>query len=614
MTGVQEFIAELEATFTASREGAQAGTVTAGTFSSELDALFADTRPMSADERREGDKTYRRAKRAGSAKQRLEQIAVIDFETDPFDGALRERIYPFAACLYSDQFDTVQIWENDYKTFVEKVMAAIQALPGAFTIYAHNGGRFDFMFLISKLRGAVSFKGRGIMCAKIGNHELRDSFHIIPEALAAFKKDPFDYDKMKKTRRQNHKAEIQRYLLNDCVYLFDIVKAFLSSYGMKISIGQAAMHLLKKAYPDCETVSPMTDEFLRGFFYGGRVECLGGAGDFEGPLNLYDVNSMYPAVMATRFHPIGSEYMPRKGEPNSLTAFVDLNCFSHGAFPVKIDGKGTMFPHEYGRYKVSIHEYDMALKYGLVERVRVNYSVDNAKQTKFDRFILPLYQGRIATKDRLAYLRSVGLEGSEDYLTVKKDDIFLKLLQNNAYGKFAQNPRRFKEHYITDFDGVPDDAPETWGDFPTELCSDYAIWSRPLQKLRFNNVGTAASITGGARAVLMEAIHLAKGALYCDTDSLICRQLAGVPIHQSDLGAWDIEAQIDRVLIGGKKLYAYQKTDGRQIIKSKGGRGMTWEGMQTIVAGGEITLHAFAPTLTRTGSQAYIDRRIRATV
>jgi hypothetical protein len=269
-------------------------------------------------------------------------------------------------------------------------------------------------------------------------------------------------EKMKKNYRNNWRKQIEEYLMNDCIYLFDIVKAFLTNYGFKISIGQAAMHLLKKEYPQCKNVHSLDDEFLRNFFYGGRVECLAGAGLFEGEYKLYDVNSMYPHVMAKFQHPVSNRYTPRKGKPGPKTTFIDLQCFSKGAFPTRVEGEGTLFPHEYGRYKISIHEYNMAKKLKLVSCEAINYVVDCEEFTNFERFVNPLYSSRIATKTKLARLESEYQENSQDYMETKKDDIFLKLILNNAYGKFAQNPRRFKEFYLTDWDEKPGEETETW--------------------------------------------------------------------------------------------------------------------------------------------------------
>ena len=58
----------------------------------------------------------------------------------------------------------------------------------------------------------------------------------------------------------------------------------------------------------------------------------------------------------------------------------------------------------------------------------------------FDKFVLPLYDRRLETKAELGRMKKLGQSDTAEYIEVKKDDIFLKLLLNNGYGKFAQNP------------------------------------------------------------------------------------------------------------------------------------------------------------------------------
>jgi hypothetical protein len=351
---------------------------------------------------------------------------------------------------------------------------------------------------------------------------------------------------------------------------------------------------------------------MRRFFFGGRVECIGGRGEFKGHYKLYDVNSMYPYVMAYYQHPIGRNYTTRRGKPTEKTCFIELECFSKGAFAKKNDEGSTVFPEEYGRYCVSIHEYRIAKKYKLLSQEKILFCVDNEKFTTFEKFIVPLYENRLRTKTILKRLETECLVASAEWNEAKKDDIFYKLLQNNAYGKFAQNPRRFKEFYITVPGETPADDNKEWGEFPDVENSDYWVWSKPIDERRYNNVGTAASITGAARSVLLEAKLNADDPIYCDTDSLICKSLRA-NLDPIKLGAWDCEAEMSHVLIAGKKMYAYEKLDGKRIIKSKGVKGTKWEDIKTLVDGGEIIMPAFAPTLTRNGKQDYIDRRIRPT-
>ena len=577
--------------------------------------------PVSGAER---TRNYKKRKR----KARAQNIAILDMETDPFDNIVQDQILPYLAVLYSDEFDTIIIWDEDHDAFIARLLKAITDLPNEFTIYAHNGGKFDFMFLVHKLRGAVAFKGRGIMRASIGRHEIRDSYHIIPERLANLKKQEFDYSTLKKGQREKHKQAIIDYCVSDCVNLLYYVKKFIDKFSFKISVGAAAMAKLNEHY-HVEKVAPSVDEFLRYYFAGGRVECIQGAGYYSGALKLYDVNSMYPHIMATLKHPVGSEYVRRGGKPNANTIFLKLDCENNGALLAR-DEKGELTSRiREGIFHTTKWEYETALELGLIWNVKILECVDCFKFSTFEKFVTPLYAERAAEKTHLATL----LENSSDHQACEAEILFLKLLLNNAYGKFAQNPRRYKDHFITDPGEVPELADgENPYDHPAEFQgADYWIWSRPAPSLRFNNVGTAASITGGARAMLMRAIHHAKNPVYCDTDSLICEELRGFELHKTHLGAWDLEKEISELIIVGKKLYAYREKgwtagDGKRerfktkgfnpkesIINAGGRRDLEWNDMLSMLNDAVISVRQTGPTLTKTGKQSYITRRITRT-
>lgn len=579
--------------------------------------------------------------RAGQMDARLRHIAVLDFETDPFDDKLKSEILPFVCELYSDQFGSIVIWDDDFDTFILKVVTAIESLPNAYTIYAHNGGKFDYLFLVRHLRGAVKFKGRAIMSCRIGNHELRDSLHILPEKLAAWKKDHFDYSKMIRASRAKFRDEILSYLHSDCVYLFDIIKSFTQEFGLKISIGQAAFSELKKSYKNVAMLggskyADVQDDFLRRYFFGGRVECIGGRGIFDsregrGDYKLYDVNSMYPHIMADFAHPIGNEYNWRRGDISEDTVFIDVECENAGAFVSrKATNELDAAPeHGFGRYYVTKWEYDVAIKYGLIDNVNIIGVVDNALRSNFSKFIIPMYDRRRHGKTEMERLRILGQEDSTEFEELKKQDLFLKYLLNNSYGKFCQNPRNFKEYYYTDAGERP---PQDWMEFlkecddetahkyrmPIERADDFAIWAKPSPGRRFNNVGTGASITGAARAMLLENIQLSRDPIYCDTDSIICRELP-VTSDVAKLGAWKHEATFDRVIVAGRKLYACEVQgypDGHEKrikIRSKGATGLKWQDFEAMLDGIIIDTINKAPTISKTGHQEYMRRKIRAT-
>jgi hypothetical protein len=602
------------------------------------------------------------------------QVAVLDFETDPFDAENNATVFPFLFGLYyldaagNPCFNSA--WDENPISLIQKTLDAINALPDAFIIYAHNGGRFDYMYLIKYVRGKATFKGRGLMKANIGPHELRDSFHIIPTALSKVRKDVMQYEKMHRDRRALYRDEILAYHKNDCIFLYEAVINFRERFGDASSIGSAAMSTLKKS-STFGKLSPAADELIRPFFFGGRVQCLKGHGiwslensAFKSPLKIYDVNSMYPSVMAYYDHPVSNEFIIRTdGQIRDNTRFVELECDSDGAF-LRRETNGSVNPgFGRGHYFVSIWELDVARRYRKVRDENILRTIDFKDCANFGSFVHPLYDERGSLKLEIDTIPKEA-RATDDYFALERRALFLKLILNNAYGKFAQNPRRFREVFITDADVryPPGENPPTeqdladWRDYmhllnnPSDaplssrdqellrrkpeqwfwLCenrdeyygltserSPFWIWKRPAQRMPhlYNNVATGASITGAARARLFEALCLSQSPYYCDTDSVICEDLPDLEIDASHLGAWKHERSIVELVIGGKKLYGYQQVNGEQKVKSKGVSGLALSQLRDMVAHNR-TLNVYAskaPLLGLDGSQRYIQRHIRMT-
>lgn len=564
-----------------------------------------------------------RKHRATKGATRIQDVAVLDFETDKFDRTKpKERIVPFVACLYSDQFEPIVIWEDNEDEFITAVLGAIERLPRRYTIYAHNGGKFDYMLLLRRLRGTVKFKGRAIMSARVGKHELRDSLHIIPTRLAEINKDDFDYSMLDRPVRHRNRAAIIKYLISDCANLFPIIRKFVDEHGLKVSIGQAATALLRKRYT-IGRLSERVDYSLRPYFFGGRVECFMGAGHFvagpRGPYKLFDVNSMYPWAMATHKHPTGTEYLFRGGQPSPYTYFIDLECVSHGALVHRV-GQDVCAAYGRGRFQTTIWEYNAARELDLLEDVEIIKCVDCLQSSDFADFINPIYERRLITKAELDRLKGLGMKHTEAYQITGRDDLISKFLLNNSWGKQAQNPRRFKEYYITDPNEAPPfDRKKPWPEFAAYECDEYWIWERPAPGVRFNNVGTGASITGAARAEFMRAAYHAVDPIYGDTDGIICRDLPGFEIHKTKLGAWDIEDEYSEVLIAGKKKYAAKPVGyvdgGREKLKFRwaGASDLTWADVEQTLMDNIIPNVARAPTLTRDGRQFYMTRNLKRT-
>lgn len=536
-------------------------------------------------------------------------------ETDPFDNVAQTDVYPFLAVLYFTYRDPMVLWNDNHLLLIDAVLDFLNSIEDPHVIYAHNGGRFDYRFFLKGFRGFISFKGGAVMRANIGKHELRDSFHIIPTKLASYRKDEIDYDNFKRERRALFRRQIEDYCIADCRYLMELVQDFVRENGLKLSIGQASLALLRKEYK-VKSLKEGQDASIRPFYRGGRVECLQGRGIFNGDFTLFDVNSMYPFVMAACLHPCGNNFIWRNGEPNSLTAFVEMDCIAVGCFPFVEDTGEVTFPKGRGVYKVSIHEYLMALKYGLFNSVRSMTCIDCDEFSRFDRFVIPMYENRQRLKKEIDRCDDAAIKSK-----LERTDLFFKFFLNNAYGKFGQNPREFKESFACEPGHYPDIEPDSWPRIPRYSNERIAIFERPSKHHRYYNVATAASITGAARAVLMHAITFAIDPVYCDTDSIICkgfRDGSGLVFDKSALGAWDetkIEGStsIKRIAVAGKKDYALLMDNGREYVRCKGVDRMTRAEIEMLVEGAKIPVTLRAPTIDKLGNQKYLTREKVAT-
>jgi len=187
---------------------------------------------------------------------------------------------------------------------------------------------------------------------------------------------------------------------------------------------------------------------------------------------------------------------------------------------------------------------------------------------------------------------------------------FAKLFQNSAYGKFGQDPSKYRDCQI--FDTV--EQCRNAGFTLSNEFGDRFIGEKPveLKPWSYNNVAIAASITSAARAELLYGIAKSTRPIYCDTDSIICESL-DAELHPTKLGAWKCEATLDHVYIGGKKLYAgYQQ--GECVKKASKGVHLSGTLIRDLVSSGEMLTSQIDAPLLRAGKPAqFISRNIRPT-
>lgn len=520
------------------------------------------------------------------------EIWVADCETDPFKAGRIPQ--PFIWGLYNG---------SEYHEFTDtdKFVNYCESLENVI-IYAHNGGKFDWHFLLHRLEPyepIMVISGR-LSKFKIGGAEFRDSYNILPMPLSAWEKDEFDYTILEKEVRHKpaNYRKIQEYLRNDCKYLYQMVNEYVDRYGLNLTQASTALKVWQKI---CDIDAPKTDEFfykaIAPYYYGGRVECFK-TGIIDKPFKVIDINSAYPFAMKHR-HPYGESFNVTNTLPNSRPyierCFLSISCISRGAFPYR-EKSGLCFPNDNVRrvYHVSGWEFLAAIETRTIIDWEIVEVLQFSESIRFDDYIDHFYKMKTEAKD------------NDD----KAGYIFSKLFLNSLYGKFGANPENYNEYTV-----VPPryiEAAECDGYGYCAELGPWALCSKPLDesKTRYYNAAVAASITGFVRAYLWKAINQCKEVLYCDTDSIACTDTGTLALDATQLGAWDVEAHCDKGGIAGKKLYAFHTLDGKWKTASKGVR-LSPDDILKVANGDTVEYIPENPSFSLKRGIGFISRKIK---
>lgn len=543
----------------------------------------------------------------------MRPFAVLDSETDPF---LAGRIPEPFVWGYYDGMEFRHYTHDTVHSMLEFI--AEQKI----IVYAHNGGKFDYHFLLPYMEAFDHIKIISGRLAQffIGNAEFRDSYNILPVSLSKIeitddkgnitKKQEFDYSLMEKTERYKPEnwERIIDYLRDDCVTLYEAIKAFQNQYGRHLTQAGAAMAQWKKISKT--EIPKSTGEYFNAFkpyYYGGRVQCFR-HGIIENDFSVFDINSAYPFAMLSA-HPYGLDVIETTDEPMGNfergPSFYKIRARSLGAYPYR-EKNGLSFPDdgEIREFHITGWELQAAIDTGTAgdyEVLKVTYHLHHQS---FAEYIEHFYQQRMTA-------RATG---------DKAGDLFAKLLMNSLYGKFGANPEQYAEYVILppeEMAGLMD--PENEFNLSGEL-GPWLLGERELndEEMRYYNVATAASITGYVRAYLWRAIVSTgrSNILYCDTDSIATLSPGNELDTGSGLGKWKHEGEFDKAGIAGKKMYIFRgKIRGGKREYKTASKGVKLSNSQLWkVAGGASVVYAPEnPTFSVHHAPRFVSRKISLT-
>lgn len=463
-------------------------------------------------------------------------------------------------------------------------------------IYAHNGGRFDFLHLLPWLasegkRLGFDFcaipagKSGGIQILDIwksrkgkgrkGKWRLLDSIKLIPLALAKACKT-FNLPGKTELPLETHEdsPEWEVYNEQDCRALWSVLGRFHTmvedNLGGEVGITTpaTAMKTWRRKYlPYKIHRGEDAHEFVFTTYCGGRTEVFQREAS---QLNYYDINSSYPAVMREPMpsgpaiwwngEPPSCFTAPASGYVGFVEASVELDEYLP-ILPVKRDGK-LMFP--IGRIN---GRWDWAELSRVADRVvRWGQSVWFQSSPLLASMVEDLYPYRDSSLP--------GYDAGLAYV--------VKILLNSLYGKFGQSAQR--RRVVPWSENLPEGA------IPVDGTSLSPVWYIDEEvSAPYIMPQIAAHVTSLARVKLYDfLVQCGESLAYCDTDSIITSSLLDT---STSLG--DLKNEFPGVTFNGTflapKLYCLKGSDGSVKVVAKGIRERTEATFETLRAGGTVS-------------------------
>jgi hypothetical protein len=401
----------------------------------------------------------------------------------------------------------------------------------------------------------------------------------------------------------NFQVEAIKYCKLDCLTLHQILTKFneLIFNEFKINIHTPltlpalAMRIYKTHFMPENTIYQIlgnVEKDIRESYTGGAVDVYiphNRIGDFFTAkavksffikLYYYDVNSLYPYVMAFFDMPIGKPISftgdIRKYEPNAYGFFyckiTSPEYLEHPILQRRIktaEGLRTIAGLGTWTGWISSLEMDNALKYGYTFEILNGYQFN--KGNIFKDYVLKMYELR------------------QQYIKGHPMNLIAKLLMNSLYGKFGMRLEMTKvDIYDVSTEGAQDsfnkmllDIGESIHDY-IRIDDNYIIIRDALIDLKYDsdqdmyhgqdvNIAIASAITAGARAYMsIFKNSLAFNLYYSDTDSVVIDKTLPEKVVGGALGQLKLEHTIEKAVFLAPKVYGLVDINGNEIIKVKG--------------------------------------------
>ena len=526
-----------------------------------------------------------------------------------FNGFLDNKIFLINKSLLNTNLELAvsELWSNYFK-YLEKIISNDSIHKNELTIFAHNLGDFDGYFLYKGLLNYYPVKDVNSLIDESNSFisisvdhgfkfEWKDSLRVFPMSLDKLCKmflvegKTLTYnDKFRNIEFFNDQSLLQEFInysKQDSLILYYALTNAQQIYYDKFKIDLISIYstatlslkIFRSHFLDKPifTLPSNIDHLIRNAYYGGGTDVYKKYGK---NLYYYDVNSLYPFVMAFTPMPIGKgkafQGDIRLINPKAYGYFYcKITCPDNINDPIlqrrietseglrTIAGTGTWYGWMYSL------EMDNAIKYGYKFEIIKGYEYE--KGYIFKEYILTMYNLRqqFPKGDPMNYVA--------------------KLLQTSLYGKFGMNPNATKvelfntnsDEELTLFNDLIDNAGECIKDWIK--INDHILVVRDENRYADDdifhgpdvNVAISSAIVAAGRMWMSQFKNdpnVAAGGniYYSDTDSIIIDKPLKQGIIGTDLGQFKLEYVIERAVFLAPKVYGFITDQGEEIIKVKG--------------------------------------------
>ena len=387
----------------------------------------------------------------------------------------------------------------------------------------------------------------------------------------------------------NFRQESIQYCLIDCISLYQILIKFnnmifdkwslnINSYLTlpSFAFGLFRSKDIPKVTKDIDSklihqISGDVEKDIRSSYTGGAVDMYVPFNKIKEKLYCYDVNALYPFVMANNPMPVGpASYFEgdiRKYNPEAFGFFyckiTAPSNLKHPILQTHVKTKGglrTMAALGQWESMIFSKEMDNAIKYGYKFEILRGYTFNQS--IVFNGFVNILYSMR------LAYDKSNPM----NYIA--------KIIMNSLYGRFGMNDL-FTNIEILDINDYPKYeekhlAKDTIIDV-IELGNKMLVITKAEGEDSDDNrdhnvnIAIASAITAYARIHMSQFKNNPKYKLfYSDTDSIYINKPLPKYLVGNKLGLMKLEYVINKAIFLAPKVYGLITDDGQTIIKIKG--------------------------------------------